>query len=160
MEIRTATADDREFLVDMLFEAYNWSGRNEVLRTDLPTDRYVAGWPRSGDLGVIAVENGRRVGAAWARTLTADDPGYGYVADDVPELSIGVVSEARGRGVGRALLTALIESAREAGLERISLSVEPDNRAVELYRSLGFAAVGRSGGSDTMVLDLRTERAR
>jgi ribosomal protein S18 acetylase RimI-like enzyme len=82
--------------------------------------------------------------------LTADRPGYGYIADDVPELSIGVSPGQRGRGVGRALLEALIEAAASYG--RLSLSVEPENRAAELYRSLGFQKVGRNGGSDTMLL--------
>ena len=31
---------------------------------------------------------GRRIGAAWCRRLTASDPGYGYVADDVAEVGL------------------------------------------------------------------------
>ncbi|HZO65709.1 MAG TPA: N-acetyltransferase [Kribbellaceae bacterium] len=159
MRIRPAMADDAEFLTDMLLEAFNWSGelrfdREQVLADD-HISRYVDGWPRAGDFGVVAVgEDDARLGAAWARTLTADQPGYGYVADDVPELSIGVSPASRGQGVGRALLTALVDAARARGLDRISLSVEPENRAAGLYRSAGFVVVGRNGGSDTMVLGL------
>jgi len=121
MRIRPATADDAEFLTDMLLEAFNWSGelpfdREQVLADD-HIGRYVDGWPRAGDFGVVAVgEDDARLGAAWARTLTADQPGYGYVADDVPELSIGVNPASRGQGVGRALLTALVDAARDRGL--------------------------------------------
>ena len=139
-----------------MLEAYNWDGQPRFTMEQLVTEdhawRYVDGWMRPGDFGVIA-EDGRPVGAAWARLLTADRPGYGYVADDVPELSIGVEPGQRGRGVGRALLVSLIETAA-AEYRRLSLSVEPENRAAELYRSLGFRKVGTSGGSDTMVLEL------
>jgi GNAT superfamily N-acetyltransferase len=155
MLIRAATTDDREFLERMLLEAYNWDGQPRFTMEQLAAEdhawRYIDGWMRPGDFGVVA-EDGRPIGAAWARLLTADRPGYGYVADDVPELSIGVTPEHRGRGVGRALLEALVHDAAQYG--RLSLSVEPANRAAELYRSLGFRKVGHSGGSDTLLLEL------
>jgi ribosomal protein S18 acetylase RimI-like enzyme len=159
MLIRPATADDAELLTEMLLEAFNWSGdqtfEREHVLTDDHLNRYVDGWPAPGDFGVVATaDDGTDLGAAWARTLPAERAGYGYVADDVPELSIGVTPASRGQGVGRALLTALLDAARDAGLERISLSVEPENRAANLYRSLGFVTVGHNGGSETMVLDL------
>lgn len=125
------------------------------LRAEDHAWRYVDRWPRPGEFGVVAEdEAGRPIGAAWARLLGADRPGYGYVADGVPELSIGVEPGHRGQGVGRALLVALLEAARAAGHDRISLSVEPENRAALLYKSLGFEVVGRNGGSDTMLLRL------
>ena len=158
MQIRPATADDAEFLTDMLLEAFNWTGELKFTREQVLADdhinRYVDGWPAPGDFGVVATADGTDLGAAWARTLPADRPGYGYVADEVPELSIGVAPASRGQGAGRALLVTLIDAARERGLDRISLSVEPENRAANLYRSLGFVTVGHSGGSETMVLDL------
>lgn len=159
MRIRPAVAADSEFLTDMLLEAFNWSGKQQFDREQVLADdhlgRYVDGWPRPGDFGVLATDDDDEpLGAAWVRQLTADRPGYGYVADDVPELGVGVVPAGRGQGVGRALLTALTDTARDGGLERISLSVEPENRAAALYRSLGFVTVGRNGGSDTMVLEL------
>jgi ribosomal protein S18 acetylase RimI-like enzyme len=160
MRIREATADDAEFLAEMLLAAYNWSEDRfdlDWLRTEDRARRYLDGWPAPGDLGVVAVDGETRLGAAWARMLPADRPGYGFVAADVPELSIGVAATSRGRGVGRALMTALIDAARAAGHRRVSLSVEPDNYAARLYASLGFVVTGRDeGGSDTMVLDLRT----
>jgi ribosomal protein S18 acetylase RimI-like enzyme len=76
--------------------------------------------------------------------LPGDDPGFGFVALDVPELTIGVVAEARGRGIGRRLLERLIADARERGVARLSLSVELDNPAMALYEHLGFAT-GRPG---------------
>jgi GNAT superfamily N-acetyltransferase len=44
------------------------------------------------------------VGVTWALFLDGDDPGYGFVADGVPELSLSVWSGYRGQGVGGELL--------------------------------------------------------
>lgn len=54
----------------------------------------------------------------------------------------------RGAGVGRALLRDAIERARRSGvLTKLSLAVLADNeRALGLYRSLGFAVEGRRTG--------------
>ncbi len=99
-------------MADMLIEAVNWSpewkkkSRNRVLSTPR-TAHYIAGWPRDTDLGVIAEASGERIGAAWLRFLPPADPGYGFVASDIPELTAGVAVHWRGRGVGRALLRAI-----------------------------------------------------
>lgn len=117
--------------------------------------RYVTGWPRPGDLGVIALDEQRPVGAAWVRLMPASDPGYGFVEAATPELSMGVVQAWRGLGVGTRLLHALIAAAREQGLPSLSLSVEPDNYARRLYERVGFRQVNEVGGSLTMFLPLQ-----
>ncbi|MEV0290609.1 MULTISPECIES: N-acetyltransferase [unclassified Kribbella] len=154
MLLRPATADDFTFLTEMLLEAYNWDGTAwftlDKLRAEDKAWRYVADWPRATDFGVVAEVDGTPAGAAWARCLTADRPGYGYVADDVPELSLGVSLDFRRRGIARALMTELI---RMSPYPKLSLSVDPKNPAAELYRSLGFERVGTVETSDTMVLE-------
>jgi GNAT superfamily N-acetyltransferase len=158
--IRRAAAKDGPFMADMLVEAANWSAdwkkktRRRVLSAPA-TAHYIAGWPRDTDLGVIAEADGAPVGAAWLRFLPAADPGYGFLAPDVPELTIGVAGEWRGRGVGRALLRALAGQARSADIRQISLSVERKNFAQKLYLSEGYQVVDSSNEySDTMVKDL------
>jgi GNAT superfamily N-acetyltransferase len=155
--IRRATADDEAFMIDMLLEAVNWSAewkkqsRHRVLSTNR-TAHYIAGWPRDTDLGVIADADSLPIGAAWLRFFPAADPGYGFVAADVPELTIGVALQWRGRGVGRALLRAVAEHARLTGVRQISLSVERKNFAQRLYLSEGYQIVDSGGrDSDTMV---------
>ncbi len=81
------------------------------------------------------------------RYFTAAGPGFGFVDEQIPELSIGVHEGLRGQGVGRALMRA----ATEAAPDRLSLSVEDGNRAIHLYESLGFVPVGREGNSTTML---------
>jgi phosphoribosyl-ATP pyrophosphohydrolase len=158
-QIRPAGPQDAGFLADMLVEAVNWSPRWNQSRDSIfatpQIAHYVSGWPRDGDLGVLAQAGGQPVGAAWLRFLPPDDPGYGFVAADVPELTIGVDPLWRGRGVGRALLAALAGRARAAGIARISLSVERENYARRLYQAAGYRVVGASDRhSDTMITSL------
>ena len=61
----------------------------------------------------------------------------------VGEESVYVAERARGRGVGRALLEAVIESARNGGLWTLQAGIFPDNVAsLELHGRLGFREVG------------------
>lgn len=58
--------------------------------------------------------------------------------------AVAVLPQARGRGVGRALVTAAMAAARRAGRTRVALYVvEGNNAAVRLYASLGFRVVRR-----------------
>ena len=156
MQLRPALAGDVEVLVEALALAADWRPGTvvrtaaEVLR-DPALAHYVTGWPGPGERGVVATVEGTDVGAAWWRFLPADDPGYGFVSSDVPEVSVGVRQAHRGRGIGTALLRSLVAAATEDGLVALSLSVEPDNPAMELYRRLGFVEVG---GAGTMLLRL------
>lgn len=158
MKLRPATADDLPFLIEMLLEACNWDGTpwydEAKARGDDHAWRYLDGWPSASDFGVVAEVDGSPAGAAWARLLTAERPGYGYIAADVPELTLGVAAGFRRRGVARGVLTELIAQARAASYGRLSLSVDPDNPARGLYESLGFRKVGVVGTSDSMVLEL------
>jgi GNAT superfamily N-acetyltransferase len=52
---------------------------------------------------LIAIDDGFPVGAAWYRLFRKDQPGYGFVDEETPELAIAVVPSRRGRGIGEAL---------------------------------------------------------
>ena len=158
--VRPAEQADGAFLGDMVVEAANWrSGgarpKHQVMTSEEHV-RYVAGWMRPGDAGLIALdEHDQPIGAAWYRMLPRSDPGFGYVGTGVPELIIGVRPIWRAHGVGRQLLQRLCDEARAQGFGRISLSVERDNFATTLYRSEGFAVTQSGRGRDTMVKRLR-----
>lgn len=153
--LRRAVAADAPFLAQMLAVAAFWrsedahaSAADVMSLPDLA--HYIAGWPRPGDLGVVA-EIVHPVGGAWLRYLPSDDPGFGFVDAGIPELCMGVVARARGRGIGAALLSELISAARAGGTTAISLSVEPDNHARRLYERFGFEQVSTGGGALTML---------
>jgi ribosomal protein S18 acetylase RimI-like enzyme len=149
--IRHAGAQDLPFLRDMLRHAYyaRWGDG-----ADVPLERYVAGWGRPGDSALVAIDEFQPVGAAWYRLFEEEEPGYGFVDESTPELTIAIVPSRRGRGLGEELLTALLEQARSEGYGQISLSVEPDNPALHLYEQHGFAKVGERGGALVMKADL------
>ena len=164
--VRRLRADDEPFLREMFLETFFWSEDRPRLSIDqvlaVPSlAKYIAGWGRPGDAGVIAEsDSGERLGAAWHRLFSAADHGYGFVSADVPEIGIAVRKGDRGRGVGRSLMEGLIELARETGLPGLSLSVEDGNsRAAHLYESLGFVRVERVQTAWTMVLMLARPRA-
>lgn len=120
--------------------------------TSVDHRRYLAGWKRSSDDGLVATgEDDLPVGAAWYRVLPQDDPGFGFIGVAVPELIIGVHPLWRARGVGRSLLRGVVRLAGAQGHARISLSVERDNFARNLYRAEGFAVVGEGATRNTMV---------
>jgi ribosomal protein S18 acetylase RimI-like enzyme len=95
------------------------------------------------------VAEGRPIGAAWLRRLTGANRGFGSLDDETPELSIAVLPDHRGKGVGTRLLTDLLETARARYLS-VCLSVSAGNPARRLYERVGFVAVGEASGSLTM----------
>jgi len=83
--------------------------------------------------------------------------------DEAEILTLAVMPQKRGQGLGRALLQAAIARAQELGAQSVFLEVGADNpSALALYAGLGFAKVGvrkgyyasASGGSDALVLRL------
>ena len=156
--VRVAGVTDELFLWEALYHAlYVPAGAPAFDRAvvHLPEiARYVEGWGRDGDLGVIAIDRatGLPVGAAWLRLWPGDDKGYGYIDDETPELSISVVPDWRGRGVGTRLIEALLVRAR-GRYRAISLSVTVGNPAMRLYERMGFVTAATSGESATMRLE-------
>lgn len=157
--LRQAGPADAGFLREMLVAAALWqtdipSVSPDAVLGDQALAHYVAGWPRDGDLGVVA-EAPRPVGAAWLRLFDPAEPGYGFVSASVPELSMAVVPSRRRHRLGGALLDAIILAARRQRLTAISLSIAADNHpARRLYDRAGFRDVAVSGGSHTMLLVL------
>jgi len=155
LTIRRAGPADADFLADMLVEAAQSTRSRAETLADPLVGHYIDGWPRPGDLGLVAELGGWPAGAAWLRFFPASDPAFGFVGPDVPELVIGMRAECRGRGAGRALLRALADAARAAGIGQISLSAGRANYAHALYLAEGYRIVDRSDpNSDTMVKDL------
>jgi len=156
MNIRPATQHDVGFLKAMLYEAARWDPTwprepLEQVIEEPSIRRYHEAWGRPGDSGVLGELEGDPVGAAWYRLFTAEQPGFGFVDAQTPELSIGVAPLHRRKGIGGMLLRAAMARARADGFQTLSLSVAADNRARALYQRAGFAKIGEHGGSWTML---------
>ena len=75
--------------------------------------------------------------------------GYAGIAlgIDADVMTMGVLPDFRGRGLGRVLMDALIDVARRWGSERVFLEVRESNAAaISLYENSGFEVVGRTKG--------------
>lgn len=97
---------------------------------------------------VIAEELSSPASRYWIATDESGDVvGYGGVkvgGDQADVMTIGVRAHARGRGIGAAILDALLGWSREAGARDIFLDVRPSNEgAIALYNSRGFVEIGR-----------------
>ena len=152
--IRQAGPRDVHFLKDMLRHAYYWRATTVPESGEPPVQRYVERWGRPGDTALVAIVDFQPVGAAWYRLFKTENPGYGFIDEETPELSIAVVPSKRGTGLGSELLDALMAKARADGYVAISLSVEKDNPAVSLYERHGFERVRADDGAYTMRADL------
>ena len=125
--LRVATLEDLTILVDLealTFPEDPWSPFMLADELSSPASRY---WIAMDEAGVSIGYGGVKVGGDQADVMT-----------------IGVAPRARGRGVGRAILDALLEWARQAGAVEIFLDVRPSNEgAIALYNSRGFVEIGR-----------------
>ncbi len=146
---------------DMLYEAVFWRRDDkrpsfEEAFTDFPgVIKSLADWSeRAGDTAVIATLDGSPVGAAWYRYWTEENTIRGYMDDHVPVVVIGVHAGFRGKRVGTALLSGLIEQAQKEGVPRLSLMVAKDNYALKLYQQQGFVYHSETEDSFTMVREL------
>jgi ribosomal protein S18 acetylase RimI-like enzyme len=159
VNIRPATREDAEFLRTMLYEAARWnpdwpSEPMEAVLAEPMLVRYAEDWGRPGDGGVVAELDGVPVGAAWYRRFTAAGPGFGFVDEKIPEVSIAVQPLHRRKGIGEALLRSCLVQAREEGYQALSLSVAAHNRSRMMYQRTGFEKVAEDGESWTMVANL------
>ena len=143
--VRPIIQTDIPFLWDMLYHAARMSEdgatSSEAAKHDPHLKKYVNEWGRHGDQGFIACDAGEsNLGAAWLRLLTEDMSHYGYYNDETPELAIAVLPNITGKGIGTALLTALIEKVKTE-IPAIVLTVRADNPARQLYEKFGFVVI-------------------
>jgi L-amino acid N-acyltransferase YncA len=131
-----------------------------TFETDAPTwEKWDAGHLRK--MRLVAREGDAVLGWA-ALSPVSDRCVYGGVA----EVSVYVGERGRGRGVGRALLEALVEASERNGIWTLQAGVFPENAAsVKLHLACGFREVGRRERigkmhgvwRDTLLLERRSQ---
>jgi ribosomal protein S18 acetylase RimI-like enzyme len=136
--VRLATSDDASEIARLLSEFRDWQGRES------PTDASIEASVR------------RLLADPGTEYLLGGDPPAGVLqlrfrhavwtgADDAHLEDLFVSEAARGSGLGRELVEAALERARERGAARILLDTSESNEAaVRLYASVGF----RSGSEE------------
>lgn len=88
------------------------------------------------------------------------------IGDEVHVTNVAVHPDCRQRGIGRMLMSMVLDDARTRRLRIVGLEVRPSNReALPLYESFGFKVVGRrkgyyyDTGEDALVMELKLEEA-
>ena len=155
-EIRALTEEDWPAVEEIYSEGI--ATRLATFETRTPTwAEFDAG--RLPDHRLAAVDDGRVAGWA-ALSPTSSRECYAAVA----ESSVYIAEGSRGRGIGRALMEALLASAGAGGIWTIHAGMFPENTAsLALRERLGFRLVGRferiarldGVWRDTVLLELR-----
>jgi RimJ/RimL family protein N-acetyltransferase len=143
-EVRPADPSDAEALTRLAeavsAEPEGWLiSANGQWRSVGDERRYLKALRRYPNAAVFVAE--RSDGVIIGRLSLARDahPASAHVAD----LGLMVAKEARGRGVGRALLQAAVDWARGARIRKLELHVFPWNEpAIRLYERFGFEREG------------------
>ncbi|MDT3359103.1 MAG: GNAT family N-acetyltransferase [Spirochaetota bacterium] len=130
-----------DFLYDAIFVPVGEEALPRSVLLEPSIQNYYQDFGRAHDYCLVAEQEGKLLGAVWARVLSGPVKGYGYVDEHTPELAISVQKEFRGRGIGTALLRAMLDLLQRAGYGQTSLSVQKENPAADLYKRLGFTTL-------------------
>lgn len=137
MLIRPVTPADADAIRD-IFAAGIASG-NATFEVEPPT---WADWDAKHhpDLRYLAIDDdGTALGWVSGTAISARRAYAG-----VQELGLYVAEQARGRGVGTALLRTAVERAPELGLWTLQSTIFPENTgSLTVHRRLGFREIGR-----------------
>lgn len=139
LSVRAATLDD----LDRINEIYNHAVATTTATFDTepksPEERRTWFLHHDSAHPVLVAENKDGV-CGWASlSRYSDRAAY----DGTAEISIYVSEECRGKGVGRTLMSGVLEEARKAGLLTILARITTDNPvSVRLHQSAGFEMVG------------------
>jgi ribosomal protein S18 acetylase RimI-like enzyme len=154
---RPIKADETTFLKEMLWEAIFLPAETKQTLTKALLEhpdirKYYSGWGRKGDVAFVACQQHTEMltGCAWGRLFHSTGKGYGYISDEIPELSIAVDPAFRNRGIGTKLLQMVIEDYTKKGYPKLSLSVHKDNPSLQLYYRMGFKV--HSENDDSLVM--------
>jgi len=154
-EIREIKENEYEFLREMIYQAVYLPDENQKLPKSVvfepPFSKYVEDFGRRGDFAFVLIDGNDLVGAIWTRLFSEADKNYGFVDPETPELSIAIKEDYRNQGFGNLLIAKLFERLKTSGFEKVSLSVDRRNRAVNLYRKVGFETVSEKGTAYAML---------
>ena len=116
-------------------------------------------WNAGQCLGILSLPD------VWLTFAEAGDRTVGFalsrlLMDEAELLLLAVEPNARGHGVGRALIERTVEIAVDKGAHRLLLEVRDGNQALDLYQGSGFSEIGRRHdyyrGSDGTTRDALT----
>ena len=139
--IRPATTDDLPAILaiynDVILNstaAYVYEPHTLAMRTNWFNDLKAGGWP------VIVADNAGTVTGYGCIGVFRNKPGYKYTG----EHTVYVHADHRGKGIGSALLTALIEEAQRLQLRTLIGGIDSANTAsIAFHTGFGFVECAR-----------------
>lgn len=160
-EIREIRPDEYAFLREMLYEAIYFPDESEKPPRSIIDEphlaKYIDGFGRAGDLAFVLLKDNELSGAIWVRQFSAVEKSYGFVDEATPELSMAIGKDLRGRGFGTQLIGKICGILKSKGVGKLSLSVDKQNPAVNLYKRSGFEIIGEQGTAYTMLKNVQGE---
>lgn len=152
--IREIKKQEYNLLDDFLYEAIFIPEGVEVPSKEITNQPdlqiYIADFGKQNDNCLVAECNGKIVGAVWTRIIND----YGHIDNETPSLAISLFKEYRSLGIGTALMNRMIELLKSKGYNRVSLSVQKENYAYNLYKKVGFEIIKENDEDFIMVKQL------
>lgn len=128
----------KDFLYNAIFIPEGIAAPSMEIVEDESLQIYIRNYGQEpDDRCLVAVANGRVVGAIWSRIMND----YGHIADDTPSIAISLYKEYRNQGIGTALLQQMLCLLKADGYKSVSLSVQKANYAMKMYQKAGFQVI-------------------
>lgn len=139
------------FLYEAIFVPEGIEPPSKTIITSPELQVYVERFGESkDDLGLVAEDNGKIVGAVWVRIMND----YGHIDDETPSLAISLYKEYRNFGIGTAMMNEILTLLKSHGYSQVSLSVQKANYAAKMYLKVGFEIVRENEEEYIMVYHL------
>ncbi|MGE0665157.1 MAG: N-acetyltransferase family protein [Sphingomonadales bacterium] len=142
MLIRTARHDDADAIWAIIGPVIR-AGETYTIDPEIPAADAIARWMGKDRETFVAIEDGAVVGTYYLRRN--QEGGGAHVAN----CGYVTAGDSTGRGVARCMCEHSMDYARSRGFSAMQFNfvVASNERAVGLWRSLGFAVVGRLPGA-------------
>ncbi len=143
-EIRTIQKEDNPFIAKIIRDTLTEFKANKpgTVFFDESTDRLSELFSVPKSMYYICMIDGRIVGGAGIY------PTDGLPNDTCELVKMYILPDARGKGLGKALINTCVEFAQQQGYKKIYLETMPElARAVSVYEQLGFTSLSHSLGN-------------
>lgn len=143
LSVRRENSDDREFLARL----YASTRAHEMSLVDWPQEAQATFLRQQFEAQHSHYRQHYPDAKFWIVEIEKRPAGRLYLQsrdDEIRLMDIAFLPDHKGRGYGTSLVSRVVEIAAEKALA-VRLHVEPENRAVNLYRRLGFVKLENRG---------------
>ena len=159
LEFRLLKKEELSFLEEMLYEALfvppDKPKFPKSIINEPATRKYIKNWnEQENDIAIVVTNKNELLGVIWGRTFNEENKGFGYVSEQIPEISMAVKPKFRNKGIGKRLLIEIEAKYNLAGIKALSLSVDKLNPAIKLYERNGYSFFEDAGTAITMLKEI------